>query len=109
MYYFKRLIMKDCVGDDTGYLRMVRSGGMQLNQADISMTENYDRIMAITNFIQGADQRKSVFDDEYMKNLLPNGINLLGSISVTSSEYTGDAENDSFYFTFSADKYQVSP
>lgn len=31
MYYFKRLIMSNCAGEDAGYFRLLRSGGMQCN------------------------------------------------------------------------------
>ena len=28
MYYFKKISLKDCVGEDAGYLKLVRSGAI---------------------------------------------------------------------------------
>ena len=28
MYYFKRLVMSDCAGEDSGFFRLLRSGGI---------------------------------------------------------------------------------
>ena len=28
MYYFKKISLKNCVGEDAGYMKLVRSGGI---------------------------------------------------------------------------------
>ena len=96
MYYFKRLIMSNCAGEDSGYFRLLRSGGIQCNQCDLSMDEDYDREKHIFKYLSTqfvTTERLTVFDRNYPRERLLDGLNMVGSISVTDSRYTGGQFN----------------
>lgn len=67
MYYFRNLKMADCVGDDSGYMRLLRSGGIQCNQCEMSMNQYLTRDSVIEQFSKPYDsQIASVFSYEYI-------------------------------------------
>ena len=42
--------MSDCVGEDSGFFRMIKSGGLQCNQCSLSMKEGFGRTEALLIF-----------------------------------------------------------
>lgn len=67
MYYFRYLKMSDCVGDDSGYMRLLRSGGIQCNRCEMSMNQYLTRDSMIEQFSKPYDsQIASVFSYEFI-------------------------------------------
>ena len=92
MYYFKNLIMTNCAGEDSGYFRLLRSGGIQCNQCNLSMDKDYDREKHLVKYLGQAyvtSERLTVFDKDYPRDRLVDGMNMVGPISVYDSRYTG--------------------
>lgn len=92
MYYFKRLTMFNCAGEDAGYFRLLRSGGIQCNQCALSMDSDYGREKHLTKYLSGEsapDARLTVFAEDYPRARLVAGVNMVGPVSVYDSRYTG--------------------
>lgn len=53
MYFFKQISLKNCVGEDAGYFKLVRSGAIQCNTCDLYMDENLTRDGALEEFTFG--------------------------------------------------------
>lgn len=53
MFFMKNIIMTNCVGAKVGFLRFVRSGGIQCNQCDLSYKAGFGTFTAISAFRNG--------------------------------------------------------
>ena len=85
MYYFKKLVMQNCAGEEAGFFRFVRSGGVQCNQCELSMRDIEDREDALIVFRDAPAARSTIFEDEYLYTRLLDGLNTLGPVQVLDS------------------------
>ena len=53
MYYFEKIMLKNCVGEDAGYLKLLRSGAIQCLQCEFYMYERLSRETILLEFING--------------------------------------------------------
>lgn len=93
MFFMKNIIMTNCVGPDAGFLRFVRSGGIQCNQCDLSYRASFGRSAAISTFRNGPQSSRSVFDLDYPVQQLAEKFNEIAPVIVIASEYQGSAYN----------------
>lgn len=93
MYFFKSLSLKNCVGEDAGYMKLVRSGGIQCNECNFYMNELWNRELALADMFEGPSQKEAVYSREYLLTRITDGINPLGPIVVIQSQYTGQLFN----------------
>ena len=105
MYFFKSLTMKNCVGEDAGYMKLVRSGGIQCNECDFYMNEKWTREDALVEMWDGPSQKESVYNKAYLLTRITEGINPIAPIMVIQSQYTGQK----FNFTLGNESFQASP
>ena len=93
MYYMQSIVMSDCVGEDAGFFRMVKSGGLQCNRCDLSMKPGFNRTVALLIFKDRPSTAAGVFSTLYPQTRLLEGFNLMGPIQVMNSRYTGSDFN----------------
>ena len=95
MYYFKRVVMKNCAGERTGYFSLLRSGALQMNQVELSMSLLLTEYTLLRRFIDNASEAltSSVFSDSYILTRLPERWNEQGPISIIDCRFDGD-ENE---------------
>ena len=55
MYYFSRIKLFNCAGEDAGYFKLLRSGAIQCLRCEFRMNDRLSREFLLMEFVNGPD------------------------------------------------------